>query len=50
MNVPTEPFTLPRQKKNKQGKLEHIEDNDFIFEKINQNQNTKEKQKNLGAI
>ena len=27
--------TLPRQKRNKQGKLEHIEDNGFIFKKIN---------------
>ena len=35
MNVPTEPFTLPRQKKNKQGKLEHIEDNGFMLKKIN---------------
>ena len=25
--------TLPKQKKNNQGKLEHIEDNGFIFKK-----------------
>ena len=28
-------------KQNKQGKLEHIEDNGFIFKKINKNENTK---------
>ena len=29
--------TLTRQKKNKQGKSEHIEDNGFIFKRINKN-------------
>ena len=41
-------FTLSRQK-NKQRKLEHIEDNDFIFKKVNEKYNTKEK-KILGAV
>ena len=32
-----------------EGKLEHIENNGFIFRKVNENQNTNERKKILGA-